>query len=107
MVARVRADALVDGLALSDKGCWLHPSCRTCPLPTCLHDAPNGVASVRADLRALIAQRRRSQGVSGADIGRELGVSIRCVWHLMKRPVPNLAMSRSQRVTVEGGGDGV
>lgn len=86
-VSRVRADALVDGLALSDKGCSLHPSCRTCPLPTCRYDAPNGVATVRADLRALVAQRRRSQGATGEDIGRELGVSIRCVWRLVKRPV--------------------
>jgi predicted DNA-binding protein (UPF0251 family) len=103
MSRRLRSDAFADALARPDEGCSLYPSCQTCPLPYCRYDSPNGVSLLRADWRALEVQRLRSQGATAPEISRRLGISIRTVWRLLKRPVSNVAMSRPQQISREGG----
>lgn len=107
MVSSVRSDALVDGVGWPDNGCALYPVCLTCPLPKCRYDLPRGVNTLRAAARAISAQRLRSRGAPIEEIMRGVGVSRRQVFRLLKKKATNIAMSRSQRVPVEGGAGGV
>lgn len=88
MTVRVtRKDALVENVDWPDEGCSLQPSCRTCPLPHCRYEPGYRVDWHRADLRARIAQQRRSQGASIEELMRELGIGRRTVFRLLNRTV--------------------
>ena len=104
MTVRVtRKDALVEGGDWPDGGCSLHPSCQACPLPSCRYDGHYRIDILRADIRALAAQRLRFRGGSIEEIQRSLGVSRRTAYRLITRSVSKYAISRPQRVCPEEG----
>lgn len=68
-----------------DTGCSLSPSCLRCPLPVCRYDEPAGLATLNAKEKARRIQALRVAGMPADDIAREVGVSRRTVFRLLKR----------------------
>ncbi len=67
-----------DGTSYPDNGCRIHPSCLSCPLAVCIHDAPERVQ--RSKMRFDEIQARLNRGISVAAIAREFGVSARTIF---------------------------
>lgn len=67
-------------LTYTDEGCDLAPACLECPLPQCVHDAPEMTRYyANRDRNREIAARRRA-GESVAVLAAEYGVSRRTVY---------------------------
>jgi len=76
-----------------DRGCHVHPSCLSCPLPVCILDDP------RAKQRAAVPAQRRHlarllrSGLSVKDAAPIVGISVRKAFRLLHR-VDKLAQTR-------------
>ena len=80
----VRADALPERTRYQDNGCEEHPSCLSCPLPSCLYDAPAGVRAGRNAPRNQQIVDLRLKGATLDDLARRFGISRRNVFRILR-----------------------
>ena len=67
-------------LTYKDEGCELAPACLECPLPQCVHDAPEmSRYYANRDRNRELAEKRRA-GASVAQLTAEYGLSRRTVY---------------------------
>lgn len=65
---------------LPDRGCEVHPSCLSCPLPGCRYDLELGLADIRASERRKAIQKLWAKGRTVEQIAKALQVSTRLVY---------------------------
>ena len=89
-----RRDTLAENTAYLDKGCHLHSSCLSCPLPVCIEDMPrqrhNGLTPEQRVARDReIFRLRTEMGLEASDIAREFVMSTRAVHRIVQRGWPS------------------
>ena len=70
----------------NDTGCRYSPSCLACPLPQCIHDAPNTVRQTKR--RARDAERLEIMAAENLTVVQAVarfGISERTVWRILAR----------------------
>jgi len=91
-----KSTAYPDDANYSDDGCFVHPSCLSCPLARCIEEFDRPQTIIRNDLlniRILALSRR---GLSAAAIATRLSVSRRTVFRFRKR-LPVILLSPTGR----------
>jgi hypothetical protein len=69
-------------LTYTDEGCELAPACLECPLPQCVHDAPEMTRYYANRDRNREIARQRLAGVPVAELAAKYGVSRRTVYRV-------------------------
>lgn len=76
-------DTLPEDSTYTDRGCVIHPSCLTCPLPVCALEARR--VSPRADRTALHVLAYLEEGKTVREITEATGLSRRSVYRAKAR----------------------
>lgn len=82
-------DTLPEDSTYTDRGCVIHPSCLTCPLPVCALEARQ--VSPRADRTALRVLSFLEDGATVSQITQATGLSRRSVYRAKARLGSQLA----------------
>jgi hypothetical protein len=80
---RTRRDALADDAHYRDTGCYVAPSCLSCPLPRCRYDVIGGARAILNLARDASIHEAHRGGESAHAIAARLGVSRRTVFRVL------------------------
>ncbi len=77
-------DPLPEYCRYADEGCALSNSCLNCPFPRCIYDMPGGMQRYDKDKRAREIIFQHGRGLTGKQIARLLGESLRTVQRVVR-----------------------
>lgn len=73
-----------DGGTFPDKGCDLHDSCLSCPLPYCRYDDSMGIRRLQSNERKAEILECYKSGMQPFDIAKKVGCSRETVYRIIR-----------------------
>jgi len=67
-------------MSFRDDGCYVHPTCLTCPLPACIYESRNPKTAARDQEIVQL----RATGVAATDIADQFSISRRSVFRILQ-----------------------
>lgn len=84
-----REDAFADNQHWLDTGCYVSPSCLSCPLPQCIHDVPGGMKTILLNSRNDEIIFLHERGHTAESISEKIGISRRSIFRVLRKRRPD------------------